>query len=98
MKRERDLPLITGRTLLFPTEQPPKQAWLETLDTVEDEKVGLVDLHPQIFGSNPRCVLFLVLLSTVARLQGLAFINSATRRVSASSCITYIAYVQCIRV
>ncbi|CAB3398940.1 unnamed protein product [Caenorhabditis bovis] len=34
------------------TEIP--QVWISTLETVEDEKIGLVDLHPDIFRVSPR--------------------------------------------
>jgi len=32
----------------------PKQAWLETLKCQEDRKLGLIDLHPDIFSAFPR--------------------------------------------
>ena len=51
------LPLMTSRTLkhtLPLTGSAPKQAWLESLEAVENEKLGLVDLHPEIFGVFPR--------------------------------------------
>lgn len=32
----------------------PRQVWLENLDTVQEKKLGLVTLHPEIFGSQPR--------------------------------------------
>lgn len=46
---------MTSRKLthLTPASQP-KQAWLESLDTVNHEKLGIVDLHPDIFGAFPR--------------------------------------------
>ncbi len=49
------LPLITSRNLfkLNPL-QKPLQAWVETLSQIEDQKVGIVDLHPSIFAVNPR--------------------------------------------
>ena len=52
----RQTPIITGRQLQFPnaTTKEPRQAWLETLETIEDEKLGIVDLHPQVFGALPR--------------------------------------------
>lgn len=31
-----------------------REAWLETLITEENKKIGLIDLHPQIFGVFPR--------------------------------------------
>jgi large subunit ribosomal protein L4 len=49
------LPFITSRKLdHIPPNRPAKQAWLETLGTIEDEKLGLVDLHPDIFATFPR--------------------------------------------
>lgn len=51
----RQLPVITSRKLLFPSPySQPKQAWLEGLSTLEDVKLGIVDLHPDIFGIYPR--------------------------------------------
>ena len=52
----RDLPVILNRKLQFP---PPsyvgeRQAWLETLDSLPDQKIGIVDLHPDVFGIVPR--------------------------------------------
>jgi large subunit ribosomal protein L4 len=49
------LPLITSRNLfkLNPL-QKPLQAWVETLSQIEDQKVGIVDLHPSVFAVNPR--------------------------------------------
>lgn len=32
----------------------PRQAWIENLDTVEPQKVGLMELHPDIFAGTPR--------------------------------------------
>ncbi|KAK7103742.1 large ribosomal subunit protein uL4m-like [Littorina saxatilis] len=52
---DRPLPVITSRQLQFPSPYAePKQAWLETLSTLEDQKLGLVDLHPDVFGIYPR--------------------------------------------
>jgi large subunit ribosomal protein L4 len=49
------LPIITSRNLfkLSPL-QKPVQAWVESLDTIEENKVGIVDLHPSIFSVTPR--------------------------------------------
>lgn len=52
---KRSLPIMTSRPLEFPPiHKPPKQAWLETLESIEDEKLGIVDLHPDIFATFPR--------------------------------------------
>ncbi|XP_043254071.1 39S ribosomal protein L4, mitochondrial [Colletes gigas] len=34
--------------------QKQRQVWLENLDTVERKKLGLVYLHPEIYGASPR--------------------------------------------
>ncbi|KAF4523458.1 hypothetical protein B566_EDAN008867 [Ephemera danica] len=34
--------------------QKPRQVWVENLDTIEEEKRGFIDLHPEIFGCSPR--------------------------------------------
>lgn len=31
-----------------------RQAWIENIDTVEEQKLGLIELHPDIFATNPR--------------------------------------------
>ncbi|XP_060562826.1 large ribosomal subunit protein uL4m-like [Ruditapes philippinarum] len=49
------LPMITSRQLEFPNPYvESKQAWLENLDTVQSQKLGIIDLHPDIFGRHPR--------------------------------------------
>ncbi|XP_052105446.1 39S ribosomal protein L4, mitochondrial-like [Mytilus californianus] len=49
------LPIVTSRQLEYPSEHlPSKQAWLDTMATLEEEKLGIVDLHPKIFGTYPR--------------------------------------------
>ncbi|XP_063957475.1 large ribosomal subunit protein uL4m-like [Lytechinus pictus] len=49
------LPLVTSRELLHsdPTLEPV-QAWLETMNSLEDNKLGLIDLHPHVFATFPR--------------------------------------------
>uniref|UniRef100_A0A0K8SE48 Large ribosomal subunit protein uL4m n=1 Tax=Lygus hesperus TaxID=30085 RepID=A0A0K8SE48_LYGHE len=44
---DRKLPFLTGY-------ENPRQAWVESFDTVEEKKLGLVDLHPSVFGEMPR--------------------------------------------
>lgn len=52
---ERNLPIVTSRNLPFLNPyEPPRQAWVENLDSVKEQKLGLVDLHPDIFGVMPR--------------------------------------------
>lgn len=43
------------RKLSFPPNyREPRQAWLENMDTIDEKKIGIIDLHPEIFGDNPR--------------------------------------------
>ena len=34
--------------------QKPREVWIENLDTIERKKLGLVTLHPEVFGAAPR--------------------------------------------
>lgn len=47
--------VLEQRQLQFPPKyQKPRQVWLENLDTIDEKKLGLLDLHPDIFAANPR--------------------------------------------
>lgn len=49
------LPLMTSRQLNYPNKSKEGvQTWLETLNTIDNEKLGMVDLHPDIFATFPR--------------------------------------------
>ncbi|XP_061162971.1 large ribosomal subunit protein uL4m-like [Saccostrea echinata] len=55
LQNPQSVPLITSRELEYPNKyRAPRQAWLETLSTVEDHKLGMVDLHPDVFAVHPR--------------------------------------------
>ncbi|KAK5645274.1 hypothetical protein RI129_006574 [Pyrocoelia pectoralis] len=46
---------IEPRILQYPPKyQKPRQVWLENLDTIDEKKLSLLDLHPNIFAVNPR--------------------------------------------
>lgn len=46
---------IEPRVLAFPPKyQETRQIWLESLDTIDQRKLGLLELHPLVFASNPR--------------------------------------------
>ncbi|XP_072377643.1 large ribosomal subunit protein uL4m [Diabrotica undecimpunctata] len=46
---------IEPRTLAFPPKyQEPRQVWLESLDTIDERKLGILELHPDVFATNPR--------------------------------------------
>ncbi|KRT79434.1 ribosomal protein, partial [Oryctes borbonicus] len=47
--------IVEPRKLLFPPKYiKPRQVWVENLDTIDERKLGLVELHPEIFASSPR--------------------------------------------
>lgn len=55
LKNPKSVPLITSRKLENCNKyRQPRQAWLETLSTVDDHKLGMLDLHPDIFAVHPR--------------------------------------------
>lgn len=40
---------------LFPPKyRTPRQVWLENLDTIDEKKLGILELHPEVFAANPR--------------------------------------------
>ncbi|XP_034249733.1 39S ribosomal protein L4, mitochondrial [Thrips palmi] len=48
-------PMIVERKLEFPTKDGrSRRAWVENIDSVEERKVGMIDLHPEIFAVQPR--------------------------------------------
>ena len=52
---DKNVPIITSRNLDFPPKVlSPRQIWVDNLDTLEENKLGLVDLHPEIFACSPR--------------------------------------------
>jgi len=49
------IPIITSRQLQYPPKfTAPRQVWVENLDKVEEEKLGIIDLHPLVFAASPR--------------------------------------------
>ena len=52
---KKGIPIMTSRELSFPNPYAsPMQAWIETLSTHDDVKHGLMDIHPDVFGVQPR--------------------------------------------
>ncbi|CAH1995999.1 unnamed protein product [Acanthoscelides obtectus] len=47
--------VVEPRKLLFPPKyKKPRQVWLENLDTIDEQKLGILELHPSVFAANPR--------------------------------------------
>lgn len=39
----------------FPIKgQQPRQVWLENMDTIDEKKLSILELHPEVFAANPR--------------------------------------------
>ncbi|PNI51657.1 MRPL4 isoform 9, partial [Pan troglodytes] len=47
-------PVLRKVELPVPTHRRPVQAWVESLRGFEQERVGLADLHPDVFATAPR--------------------------------------------
>lgn len=48
-------PIITSRTLEYPQKYfKPREAWVCNMDTVQEQKLGLIDMHPLVFAAMPR--------------------------------------------
>ncbi|XP_018329417.1 39S ribosomal protein L4, mitochondrial [Agrilus planipennis] len=46
---------LSRRELQYPFKyQVARQAWVENMDTIDEKKLGLLDLHPDVFATNPR--------------------------------------------
>jgi len=65
----------------MPPQMKPKQIWLENLNTVDEEKLALLELHPQVFGASPRIdiiaknIRWQSLYGKVVRIDYLIFLN-----------------------
>lgn len=63
-EKENDLPPniqeTTSEPILYrdlnflPKYTKPREVWIENFDSVKEEKRGLIQLHPEIFGTIPR--------------------------------------------
>lgn len=38
----------------LPPMIPIRQAWIENLNTLDSNNLGIIDLHPNVFGTRPR--------------------------------------------
>ncbi|XP_076253388.1 mitochondrial ribosomal protein L4 [Rhynchophorus ferrugineus] len=46
---------LESRNLSFPSKyKKPRQVWLESLDTIDERKLSILELHPDVFAANPR--------------------------------------------
>ncbi|KAG1666201.1 39S ribosomal protein L4, mitochondrial [Nymphon striatum] len=51
----QNIPIITSRKLDYVSStEKPRQSWVVNLDTIEERKLGMVDLHPEVFAVYPR--------------------------------------------
>lgn len=50
------LPLIIPNTDSYPPSkyQVERQIWIENLDTIDEQKLGLINVHPEVFACAPR--------------------------------------------
>lgn len=75
------LPILTGRTLKdVPIDQKPRQVWVNNLDTLEEDTLGIIDLHPDVFATFPRIDL---IHKNVVWQRKYKFVNYANTKVRA---------------
>ncbi|XP_078085708.1 large ribosomal subunit protein uL4m [Mustelus asterias] len=51
---ESGLPILSKCEIAVPSHLKPRQAWLESLRGYTDDKLGIIDLHPDVFAVPPR--------------------------------------------
>lgn len=49
------LPLLRKCDAVVPAHLSPIQTWVETLESLDSEPLGLAELHPDVFAVPPRC-------------------------------------------
>ncbi|GCC39850.1 hypothetical protein chiPu_0023655, partial [Chiloscyllium punctatum] len=50
---ESESPVFRRCEIAVPTHLKPREAWLESLRGYTDDKLGIVDLHPDVFAVPP---------------------------------------------
>lgn len=45
---------IESNWIRSPSYEAPRQVWIENFDTIDEQKLGIMDLHPDIFAEMPR--------------------------------------------
>lgn len=46
---------IAPRVIQYPSlYEKPRQVWVENIDTIDEQKLGIIELHPNVFATNPR--------------------------------------------
>ncbi|XP_065314470.1 large ribosomal subunit protein uL4m-like isoform X2 [Gordionus sp. m RMFG-2023] len=65
------------RELKFPNlYTKPRQAWIQTLKSIEDQKLGIIDLHPDIFATIPRLDLIKINTNWQENYRNISFKNA----------------------
>lgn len=71
---------IVSRELEFPvTDGRSRKAWIENMDTLEEKKLGMIDLHPEIFATLPRMDVIWCNLNWQKRFRDVNFVNVPSR-------------------
>ncbi|XP_044732578.1 39S ribosomal protein L4, mitochondrial [Chrysoperla carnea] len=45
---------VESNWIRSPSYEAPRQVWIENFDTIDEQKLGIMDLHPDIFAEMPR--------------------------------------------
>nr|XP_018904404.1 PREDICTED: 39S ribosomal protein L4, mitochondrial [Bemisia tabaci] len=73
-------PLMKTRELeLLPKFSEPRQAWIETLNCIDDKIIGLTTLHPEVFGVGPRIDMIHLNVKWQRNIRYVSFAHAKTR-------------------
>ncbi|XP_066583136.1 large ribosomal subunit protein uL4m [Prorops nasuta] len=79
--RKEITPVISKKEYPYkgPPLTKPRELWLENLDTIQENKLGLVTLHSDIFGAQPRIDLIFLNIRWQRNYRRVNFANDKTR-------------------
>lgn len=70
----------TGLAEKYPAKyQEPREAWIENFNTVEEQKLGILPLHPDVFAQMPRIDIIHQNVTWQKKYRFVSFAHSRTR-------------------
>uniref|UniRef100_A0A6I8N5N7 Large ribosomal subunit protein uL4m n=1 Tax=Ornithorhynchus anatinus TaxID=9258 RepID=A0A6I8N5N7_ORNAN len=72
-------PILRSCGLPVPAHRTPVQAWLESLRKPRDERLGLVDLHPDVFAVAPRLDILHQVVTWQRNFKRISYAKTKTR-------------------
>lgn len=72
-------PSLTRNLNFPPVFQKPRQVWVENIDTPEEKKLSIIDLHPDVFGTAPRIDIIHQNITWQRKYRYVSFAHTKTR-------------------